>query len=265
MKEYSKIFDNINCYVTPDNIKTKYWLSPSFYFKRKFLKIVYDCYSLAKRSQYDKFEWAKASLRILKTLEASGVKFSIEGLKNVQNDPFPVIFIGNHMSTLETVILPSIIQPYKNVCFIVKKELLKVPLFSHVLSSTDPIVVGRNNPREDLAKVFEEGEKRIKKGISIILFPQKTRSVKLDRNLFNTLGIKLARKTNAKIIPFALTTDSWGNGRIIKDLGKIDVSKKVQFAFGEPFDLTSKDADLHKKVLDFIEQKLISWGRKDCL
>ena len=41
----------------------------------------------------------------------------------------PVIFIGNHMSTLETFVLPWIILPHRPLTFVVKRELLGYPLF----------------------------------------------------------------------------------------------------------------------------------------
>ena len=60
----------------------------------------------------------------------------------------PCVFIGNHMSTLETFVLPSMIQPWKDVTFVVKESLLKLSLLRPRARVARAIVVGRSNPRE---------------------------------------------------------------------------------------------------------------------
>ena len=74
----------------------------------------------------------------------------------------------------------------------------------------------------------------LNKGISIVIFPQSTRSVEFNPEDFNSLGVKLARKANVDIVPIALKTDWWGNGKLIKELGPIDRHKHIHIKFGEP-------------------------------
>jgi 1-acyl-sn-glycerol-3-phosphate acyltransferase len=124
-----------------------------------------------------------------------------------------------------------------------------------------PILVGRENPREDLKIVLEEGSKKIQEGKSVIIFPQKTRSLFLDSSTFNSLGIKLAKRNNVAAIPIALVTDAWGNGKIIKEAGKIDPNKEVMISIGEPLMISGNGSEEHKKVIDFISHKFKEWGR----
>jgi len=177
----------------------------------------------------------------------------------------PAVFISNHMSTLETIILPGIIQPIKSATFVIKQELMHYPYFKEILRARNPIIVGRSNPREDLMKVLREGTELLNSGTSIILFPQTTRSVVLDPGSFNSLGIKLAKRTGSAVVPVALVTDAWGNGKRLKDFGKIDPKKAVHFAFGDPLTINSQGAEEHNSVLAFIRQKLSEWDRPDCL
>jgi 1-acyl-sn-glycerol-3-phosphate acyltransferase len=194
-------------------------VTASFYLQ--ILNIVFKASKLGKQGKYTTEEWTKSALAVIKALENVGIKVSIHGMKNIAKANGPVVFIGNHMSVLETFVLPAIIPPVKEVTFVVKQSLIDYPVFRHVMRARDPIVVGRTQAREDLTRVLNGGTERLKAGISMIIFPQSTRMMHLDKEKFNTLGIKLARKANVPVIPFAVKTDAWGNGKLIKDFGKI--------------------------------------------
>lgn len=240
-------------------------LSPSLHFYPRLARIIIRSANMAKRGEYKSIEWANSSLAILDALERSGIKIHAEGLGNIGSFDGPAVFISNHMSTLETVVLPGFIQPVKEVTFVVKQELMEYPYFKYVLGSRDPIVVGRSNPREDLAKVMNEGFEKLTSGRSIIIFPQRTRSPYFDAESFNSLGIKLAKKAGVHVVPLALVTDAWSNGSLIKDAGKMDTSKLVRFSFGKPFKVQGSGAQEHQAVLDFIRTKLTEWNRLDLI
>ncbi|MCJ8332373.1 MAG: 1-acyl-sn-glycerol-3-phosphate acyltransferase, partial [Lentisphaeria bacterium] len=61
------------------------------------------------------------------------------------------------------------------------------------------------------------------------------------------------------LIPLALKTDFWGNGKIIKDLGKISPAKTVHFEFSEPVIVENTKVE-HQKVIDFIQNCLKKWN-----
>lgn len=245
--------------------KNRIIINPSFHFYSKLMRIIVRSGRLAKKGLYDGIAWTNSSIAIMEALESAHVQIEIRGMNSIARTEGPVIFISNHMSTLETVILPGIIQPLKAVTFVVKKELLNYPYFGTLLAARNPIVVGRSNPREDLMRVIEEGSTKIKAGESIILFPQKTRSTTVSREAFNSLGVKLAKRTGASIIPVALVTDAWGNGKYLKDMGKIDPSKKSRIAFGESFKVKGSGTQEHEEIVNFIVDSLQRWHRTDCL
>ncbi len=232
-------------------------------FYPQVFRIIWTNGSMAKRGLYKDMEWVQGSLDILRALENVGVTIEITGMSNIGKVEGPVIFIGNHMSTLETFVLPCIIQPVRPVTFIVKESLLTAPVFAPVMRSRDPISLGRSNPKEDLKTVLEEGGRKIASGQSIIVFPQSTRSAVFKPEEFNTLGIKLALRTGVPVVPVALKTDAWGTGKIIKDFGPVDRKKKVHFAFGEPMQISGRGTEEHKRVVAFIEERLKEWGKED--
>lgn len=236
---------------------------PSMYFYLVFIWIVIRSGWLSKKGVYDDERWQASSIDVLRLLERVGVCFDVTGLENIKNVDGPVIFIGNHLSMLETTILPSLVLPYMPITYVIKQSLLEYPVFKHVMKSRDPIAVSRVNPRSDLKTVLAEGVERLSRDISVIIFPQTTRTA-FDPAQFSTIGVKLAKKAGVKVIPVALLTDAWENGKKMKDFGKINPSKTVHFAFGEAIEISGKGTEEHQYIIDFILQHLSRWqGLRD--
>jgi 1-acyl-sn-glycerol-3-phosphate acyltransferase len=181
-------------------------------------------------------------------------------MENITQSPGSVLFISNHMSTLETMILPSIIGPHRELTFVVKESLVKHPLFGDVMRSRNPIVVRRIDPRKDLEAVMDGGVDLLSKGISIVIFPQSTRSVEFKPEEFNSLGVKLAKKAGAEVVPIALKTDFWGNGKLIKELGPLDHNKQIYIKFGEPMKIMGNGKEENQRIIDFIKSSLEEWN-----
>jgi 1-acyl-sn-glycerol-3-phosphate acyltransferase len=235
-------------------------IAPSLVFYPRIVAVILRAGSAAKRGRYDDAAWAASSLDTVRALESAGVRFEISGLEHVAAQDGPCVFIGNHMSTLETFVLPAILLPFTRITFVVKRSLMEYPVFGHVMRSRDPIAVGRTNPREDLKAVLEGGAERLGGGISLIIFPQTTRVPLFDPKEFNTIGVKLAKKADVPVIPLALKTDAWSNGRLVKDFGRIDPSKTVHIAFGPALRVRDRGAEEHDAVVRFVRSSLAAWG-----
>lgn len=233
---------------------------PSVYFYSLFLNTVVKYGLRAKRGNYGELGWYQSSLTVMRILEKAGANIQITGLNVLSQISGPCVIVANHMSTLETIILPGIVQPLKDVTFVVKRAIVEYPIFKHMMLSRDPIVVDRVNPREDLMRVLKEGSTHLANGRSIIVFPQTTRTTTFDPSQFNTIGIKLARDAGVPIVPVAVRTDAWGIGNMIKEFGKIDVSLPVRFAFGQPLQIEGRGNATHQAVIKFIADNLQSWG-----
>ncbi len=237
-------------------------LFPSLAFYPKLIWIICKASSLSKRGKYDNAAWCHSSLGILRALEGVGVRFTISGIHHLQELDGPCVIIANHMSMLETMVLPVIVQPVKDVTFVVKQGLLEYPVFCHVMRSRDPIAVTRTHPREDLKAVLEGGQERLQQGVSIIIFPQTTRTEHFDPAQFNSMGMKLAQRARVPVVPLALLTNAWQNGNVLKDFGRIDISKQVHFAFGQPMEVQGRGAQEHQQVVNFIQGQLEAWRRE---
>jgi 1-acyl-sn-glycerol-3-phosphate acyltransferase len=259
-------FDSYS-YHTPDkkrlSLTEKLLQGNRLYFTYRYVSIVFKTRKQARRGIYDRKAWADSSFEIFRFIEKTGGKFHITGMENITRVSDPVIFISNHMSTLETMILPCLIAPLREVTFVVKESLVRHPLFGDVMRSRDPVVVGRTDPRKDFETVMEECPERLLKGISVVIFPQSTRSHEFKPEEFNTLGVKLAKKTGVQVVPVAIKTDFWGNGRVIKELGPIDRHKPIFFRFGDPFRVTGSGKNENQRIIDFILDSLKEWEKKD--
>lgn len=214
----------------------------------------------ARNRSYEGKTWAKGSLGVLKIVESAGGKFYITGLKALTGHKGPVVYVANHMSLLDTLILPCILLAFGKVTFVVKEGLLRYPVLGNIIRAIHPIAVTRDNPRLDLKTVMDQGVRLLSHGCSIIIFPQATRSAMFHGTMFNSMGVKLAKRAGVPVVPVALKTDFQGNGRIFKDMGAVDPSKKLYIKFGTPMLVDDNGQKIHRKVIAFISENLGAWG-----
>lgn len=257
-------FDSYS-YHTPEkkhlSFKEKILLNNRLYFTLKYAGVVFRTRKAAIKKVYDTKAWASSSFEIFRFIEKTGGKFHITGMENINKSSRPVLFISNHMSTLETMIFPGIIGPLREVTFVVKESLVKHPLFGDVMKSRNPVLVGRTDPRKDFEAVMNGGVDLFSKGSSIIIFPQSTRSLEFKKEDFNSIGVKLAKKAGVEIVPVAIKTDFWGNGKWIKELGPLDSHKPIHIKFGEPFPVIGNGKDENQRIIDFIKSSLEEWQK----
>lgn len=247
-------------YASPGGRKSPALTTPRFYLSILFGPLLW-LWLKARKNECDDFAWNYGSLWMADIFENLGGRIILEGLENIGAEP--CVFIANHMSVLETFLLPGIIRPFKPVTFVVKDSLTTMPVFGAVMRSREPVAVRRVNPREDLATVLEEGAKRLSAGVSIVVFPQSTRSLRFDPAMFNSIGVKLARKTNAPVVPLALKTDAWGLGRKIREAGKIRLDLPARFRFGQAIKIKGSGKQEHLEITRFIGETVAAWQTAD--
>ena len=247
---------------TPRHLMDRLLLSSRWYLYAAFVYgTVFTSRAMASRGVYTDEAWAESSHQIFKLIEGCGGRFHIRGLENLKNTREPAVIVSNHMSTLETLIFPCIIAPFKEVTFVVKKKLMEGPVFGPIMRSREPITVGRKNPRDDLNNVLIQGSELLARGKSIIIFPEATRHSQFNPDNFNSLGVKLAKKAGVPCIPAAVKSDFWGTGRLLRGFGPLDRSQPIHIAFGEPLHIRERGREEHQKVVDFIQTHQRLWMR----
>jgi len=130
-------------------------------------------------------------------LWVAGVKLVIEGREFIdKNENY--IYITNHQSFFDIPILMQAAP--SNIRFIYKKSLTKVPIFGWGMYLGGYIPINREDGREAM-KSLRLAAERLKKGISIVIFPEGTRSEDGKLGDFKRGAFVLADEAKAKIIP----------------------------------------------------------------
>ena len=237
-------------YDTPSNTP-RHWLDRLLLGSRWALHLhfvweIIKARRLIAQGKYDRLAWGGTAYAIFKMVERCDGRFHISGLDNIRDLDQPVVFVSNHMSSLEGNIFGCLLPLHQEISYVVKESLLRYPVFGPVVDSRRPIAVGRANPREDLQKVLTEGVQRLHDGRCVIMFPQHTRTA------------KLAVRGGVPVVPIAVKTDYLINGRYLRDFGPLDRCQPIHLAFGRPFPVeNSKEA--HHHVLEFIQNHLNRW------
>jgi 1-acyl-sn-glycerol-3-phosphate acyltransferase len=134
-------------------------------------------------------------------LYISGVKVKIYGLENI--DPKATyVFVSNHASHFDIAVLQWSIP--NQLAMIFKKELLKIPIFGWQLKLGPYIMVDRKSPESGMRSIEEAKELMKTKSISVLVFPEGTRSRTGELLPFKRGAFHLAAKVGFPIVPVTI-------------------------------------------------------------
>jgi len=219
-----------------------------------------------KRHGYPDKRWADDACGMLNAYESCGARVRVDGFERVLHDERPRVYVANHMSSIETMLLPGMLLPLRHVTVVVKESLARYPLFGPVIRGTGAVTVGRANPREDLKKVLVEGAAALRRGDAVLLFPQSTRREDFAPAAFNSLGAKLAARAGCPLLPVALRSDFIGVGRLVRDFGPLRRERPVRIRFGEDLSVRrGGERESHAQCVQFISGTLREWGVRVCV
>ena len=194
-------------------------------------------------------KWLTLSIDAARVL--MGIRYQVHGQENLPvGETSPAILLVKHQSTYETFLMPAI-MPHP-LAYVFKKELLYVPFFGWSIGSLDMIHIDRSQRAKAFAKVVEQGQALLDRGVWVIMFPEGTRIPRGERGSYKTGGTRLAIATGAPVIPIAVTSAKcWPRKAFIKTPGVVDVS------IGKPIPSVGRDADeLMREVETWIEAEM---------
>jgi len=148
-------------------------------------------------------KWLTLSIDAARVL--MGIRYQVQGQENLPvGETSPAILLVKHQSTYETFLMPAI-MPHP-LAYVFKKELLYVPFFGWSIGSLDMIHIDRSQRAKAFAKVVEQGQALLDRGVWVIMFPEGTRIPRGESGSYKTGGTRLAIATGAPVIPIAVTS-----------------------------------------------------------
>ena len=138
-------------------------------------------------------------------LAISGVAVKVTGLS--QLDPKrQYVFMVNHQSHIDIPVLVQGLSAFQ-LRWIAKRELLRVPFFGWAMWAAKHITVNRSD-RLDALDSLKKAKEQMKGGISLVFFPEGTRSSDGSLLPFKRGGLLLAVKTRTPIVPITISGSS---------------------------------------------------------
>jgi 1-acyl-sn-glycerol-3-phosphate acyltransferase len=189
--------------------------------------------------------WARSMLWWLKV--TCNITHEITGLENITDKP--TIVLSKHQSAWETLAFQAI---FPTQVYVLKRELLWIPIFGWGLAMSSPIAIDRSAGREALKKLVANGQARLNRGFWVIIFPEGTRIAPGERSKYHIGGAWLATHTKTPVLPVAHNAgEYWAKNKFIKIPGviKIHIGKEIQT-------LDMKADTLNQQVESWIENEM---------
>ncbi|MFN2410225.1 MAG: lysophospholipid acyltransferase family protein [Halomonas sp.] len=179
---------------------------------------------------------------------ACGVRYDIQGAQNLPDGP--CVIQANHQSEWETVFLQVMKPP---VCTVLKRELLRLPIFGWGLRLLHPISLDRSKPARAIKQVLSQGVARLNTGLSVLIFPEGTRVEPGERKRYNKSGSVVACRAGVPVLPVAHNAgERWPGRHWVKRPGVLRVR------IGEPIETAGRTSDeVLADVEAWIETQLV--------
>lgn len=177
-----------------------------------------------------------------------GIKYNVIGAENIDLDNNGIV-LGNHQSTWETMVIPTIFPP---ISWVLKKELFKLPFFGWALSLVQPIGIDRKAGKSAVEQIKEKGKERLDNGNWVCIFPEGTRVNPGVKARYRMGGALLAKHSNYPVYPLAHNAGVfWPRHSFVKHPGTITV------VIGKPFSVEDLEPDqINDKVRAWIENEV---------
>jgi 1-acyl-sn-glycerol-3-phosphate acyltransferase len=183
-------------------------------------------------------------------LAASFVRTEIKN-KNKIIKGTSYIIISNHQSHYDIITLVTTLGiQYR---WIIKKELLKLPIFGYALYASRNIFIDRFNTTSAIESI-NKGFDRLPKGVSVMVFAEGTRSPDGQIHEFKKGGFVTAVGRKIPILPVTIN----GSRRVMRKGSFTLKPGKIQIVIGDPIDTSSYTTDTVQDLINKTRQTIIA-------
>jgi 1-acyl-sn-glycerol-3-phosphate acyltransferase len=134
-------------------------------------------------------------------LLANRVKVKVEGMEQLEGEG-PYIFMSNHQGSFDIFALLGYL-PFQ-FKWLAKKELFSIPFFGWTMAAAGYISIDREGTRKTVQSI-NEAARKMREGMSLVIFPEGSRSPNGSIQPFKKGGFTLAIRSKVPIIPIAIT------------------------------------------------------------
>jgi 1-acyl-sn-glycerol-3-phosphate acyltransferase len=161
--------------------------------------------------------WAGSVLFMLRWL--CKLDYVVDGLEHLPATPSVVLV--KHASAWETI---AQLRIFPGQTWVLKRELIWIPVFGWVLRRLKPIAIDRKAGRAAVQQVLDQGRQRLAEGIWVVIFPEGTRVPAGETRRYGMSGALLAEAAGLPVVPVAHNAgDYWPRRSWLKRPGTIRV------------------------------------------
>jgi 1-acyl-sn-glycerol-3-phosphate acyltransferase len=161
--------------------------------------------------------WARLLVTGLRVI--CGIRLSVQGLERL--GPGPALIASTHQSAFDTFVWLTLLP---RCCYVLKQELLRLPLFGPLMPLAGMIAVDRRSGASAMRHLLREGQRAVGEQRQIVIFPEGTRAAPGQQLPLQPGAAALAARTGLPVIP--AVTDSgrcWGRRAFQKRPGTIHI------------------------------------------
>jgi 1-acyl-sn-glycerol-3-phosphate acyltransferase len=161
--------------------------------------------------------WAAVGLWLARRLV--GIGYEVQGSEHITNQP--VIYASKHQSAWETMIFLVLLN---RPCYVLKRELLRIPLWGWYLWRMGMIAIDRNGSASAMKQMLRDAKARVAEGRTIVIYPEGTRTRPMAAPSYHPGVVALYSQLNIPVIPVALNSGLfWGKDAFFKKPGRITI------------------------------------------
>jgi 1-acyl-sn-glycerol-3-phosphate acyltransferase len=170
--------------------------------------------------------WARLTVALARAI--CGIRVEVTG----ELPSGAALIASRHESALDTFVWLTLVP---DACYVLKRELLRIPLFGPLIRKAGMIAIDRNAGAAALRSLLRDGDRAVQEGRQIIIFPEGTRA---DPGMVLPLqpGVAaLAAHTGLPVIP--VVTDSgrlWSRRAFRKQPGVVHIALLAPIASHTP-------------------------------
>jgi len=183
-------------------------------------------------------------------LAVSFVRTGIKNKDKIQKGTSYII-ISNHQSHYDIITLVTRLDIQFR--WIIKKEILKIPIFGYGLNASRNIFIDRTNTNSAIDSI-NKGFDRLPRGVSVMVFAEGTRSPDGQIHEFKKGGFVAAVQRIIPILPVTVN----GSRRVMRKGSFILKPGKIQVVVGDPIDTSSYTSETIPELINKTRQVIIA-------